>query len=157
MSDQPKTPHRRSLRNIRFMKGSRLRLVFVLMTAGMIFSCVMLVNVMHNLDRGLSRIPTVDPALKDFVEQTHDTLTGVLAMGLVLNLVSAALALLFGLLVSHLFYGPLIPLTRQWRELKEGRFAARVRLRPEDELRELMKEQNELAEALEAKFGSANR
>lgn len=155
MNEKPK--YRRSLRNIRFMKGSRLRLVFAVMTAGMILSAGMLVSVMRDVDRGLSRIPTQDLSLLNFVEQIRGSLSGVLFMGLVLNLVSALLAMLFGLLVSHVFYGPQVPLTRHLRDLRDGKFGARVTLRPGDELTELMAEQNALAESLEAKFGSTGK
>jgi methyl-accepting chemotaxis protein len=151
MNEKPK--FRRSLRNIRFMKGSRLRLVFAIMTSGMILSAGMLASVLHDVDRGLSHIPTQDLSLLNFVDQIRGTLSGVLMMGLVLNIVTAVLSLLFGLLVSHVFYGPQIPLARHLRELGEGKFSSRVDLRPGDELTDLMTEQNKLAEALQAKFG----
>jgi len=152
MTSNPKS--RRRLRNIRFMEGSRLRLVFAIMTAGMILSACMLFSVLRDVDRGLSRIPTQDLSLLNFVDQVRTALSGVLYMGLALNLISAFLALFFGLLVSHVFYGPQVPLARHLRELREGNFSSRVRLRPGDELRDLMAEQNSLAEALEKKFGN---
>jgi hypothetical protein len=153
MNESTKPRNRRSLRNLRFMKGSKLRIVFALMTAGMILSAGMLVSVMADVERGLRRVPAADPALANLVEQIHDAVSGALATGLVLSVVSAVLALLFGLLVSHRFYGPLVPLSRHLRELGEGKFASRVRLRPGDELIDLMEAQNLLAERLEERFG----
>ena len=156
MTEKPK--FRRSLLNLRFMKGSRLRMLFAMMTAGMILSAGMLASVLHDVDRGLSRIPTQDPSMLSFVDQIKSTLSGVLYMGVILNAITAVLALLFGLLVGHVFYGPQVPLIRHLRELRDGKFRARVELRPGDELLDLMKEQNALAESLESKFaGSAPR
>jgi len=70
-------------------------------------------------------------------------------VGLIFIACAALISLLFGLMISHRFYGPVVPLARHLNELREGKFGARVKLRPGDELAELMDAQNALAEALE--------
>jgi HAMP domain-containing protein len=152
-AEQKSGRNRRSIFNIRFLRGSKLRAVFAVMTAGMIISAIMIANVMSIVKGAVGVAAGRDPALANFLEQIRDTVLGVLGVGLVFVTASAVISLLFGLMVSHRFYGPIVPLSRHLRELREGKLSARVKLRPGDELVELMDAQNALAESLERKFG----
>lgn len=60
----------------------------------------------------------------------------------------------FGVLVSHKFYGPQVPILRSLRALREGNRAEKVHLRKGDELREIAEAVNQLADSLSAKSGS---
>jgi methyl-accepting chemotaxis protein len=58
-------------------------------------------------------------------------------------------SLALGILYSHRFYGPLIPLLKQIEAIKSGDFSVRGRLRQSDEMKEVMTALNELAESLQ--------
>jgi nitrogen fixation/metabolism regulation signal transduction histidine kinase len=141
--------NRRSIFNIRFMKGTKLRLLFGTMTAGMLFSSAMLVNVIYSVNKTVARFHSSDLVIQSLLDEVCGVTTRALLMGLIFTLASAIMALLFGLLVSHRFYGPIVPLSRQLKEFAAGNFKTRVRLRPEDELLELAEAQNALGETLE--------
>ncbi len=155
MTDAPKQPSRkdRSLRNLRFMEGSQLRTVFLAMTIGLIVSTVLLWNVMSMVGENLRRIAINDPAFADLISQVQGAISSVLAIGIICNMSSAIMALIFGLMIGHRFYGPQVPLTRHLKQLAEGKYSSRVELRPGDELMQLMLKQNELAIELEKKYG----
>lgn len=145
---------KRSLRNLRFIKDTKLRFVFACMTLGMIISSVSLVNVLYVVGRALQNAPTPDPSLRAFLDQIGETVSRALIVGLILSICSAAIAVLFGLMVSHRFKGPVVPLARHLKELRDGLYGNRVALRPGDELFELQDAQNALAEELERKHGA---
>jgi signal transduction histidine kinase len=67
----------------------------------------------------------------------------VILLGVLVGVVSVML--------SHKIYGPLVPLLRHVKALKEGSYASRVHLRATDEMGELATALNELAETLEAR------
>lgn len=154
MNEPIKSKNSRSLRNLRFMEG-RLRLAFGAMTLGLVVSTIVLGSVMGTLNTSLRNLQTTEPSLAEFVTQVQSGISTVLLISIVCNVSSAVMALGFGLMIGHRFYGPMVPLTRHLRELKDGSYSSRVRLRPGDELVQLMNAQNELAEALETKFGKS--
>jgi signal transduction histidine kinase len=50
--------------------------------------------------------------------------------------------------LTHRFYGPIIAINRFISELKKGNYSARITLRQKDELQDVAKHLNELAESL---------
>ena len=51
--------------------------------------------------------------------------------------------------LTHRIYGPLVSIKRFLNELKRGNFSARVNIRKDDDLQDLVKDLNELAESLD--------
>ncbi len=53
--------------------------------------------------------------------------------------------------LTHRFYGPILSINRFAEDLKRGNYSARIKLRRRDELQDVAKKLNELAEILEKK------
>lgn len=53
------------------------------------------------------------------------------------------------LILSHRIYGPLVPIKKFITQIREGDYAARVSIRDDDELHDLVTELNEMAVTLE--------
>ena len=53
--------------------------------------------------------------------------------------------------LTHQIYGPLVAIKRFLEQLKKGDYSARIVIRKGDDLQNLVKDLNELAEALEQK------
>ena len=56
--------------------------------------------------------------------------------------------------LTHRYYGPLVSIERFVEEMIQGRYEARVSIRSKDELQDLVKKLNLLAEALDKKHGN---
>ncbi len=61
----------------------------------------------------------------------------------------AVSAFIIGAILSHRIYGPMVPIKAHIRRLIAGDFSSRVRIRTEDEFKDLADELNFLAENLE--------
>ncbi len=116
--------------------------VFMAVTSLALDRAVGYLELTHGLQPGLAAV-------------LRRSFTDALMIAMVLAILLVGIAMLFGLLWSHRVYGPLIPLTRHIQELKSGNFASRVNLRRSDELCELQSALNDLAESLEARYGSS--
>ena len=145
---------RSSLKNIRFIQDKKLRFIFACMTLGMLVSTISLFEILTVVNRALTNVPTNDPAIRGLLDQINDVITHAIFGGMILSLCTVIVALLFGLMVSHRYNGPVVPLARHLRTLREGNYASRVTLRPGDELGELRDAQNQLAEELEKRHGA---
>lgn len=77
----------------------------------------------------------------------------IIGIGLVLTLMVA----FFAMIVSHRIYGPLVPISKFLQEIKSGNYSARVAVRKEDQLQDLVTQLNEVAEALEARHNENRR
>lgn len=71
------------------------------------------------------------------------------AIGVILT---SGICFFFIVVMTHRFFGPLVPIIAHIERLKQGQFDSRVNLRPKDELHELSLSLNELAEELEKKY-----
>ena len=59
--------------------------------------------------------------------------------------------------LTHKYYGPLVSIERFIKELSNGNYSARVRIRKSDELHELVKKLNILADQLEQKHPKSDQ
>lgn len=84
------------------------------------------------------------------------TFGGILAdmnrTGVIGILVLGTLTFCFWLIYSKRIFGPMVPFRKHIRELCEGNYSSRIRLRKRDEFKELAEELNRLAETLEKKY-----
>lgn len=63
------------------------------------------------------------------------------------------LTLILWIIYSHRIFGPLVPIRRQVQNLIKGDYDFQIKLRKNDELKELAEELNALAVSLKAKHG----
>jgi len=57
----------------------------------------------------------------------------------------------FGFYITHRIVGPMVPIMRFIRELREGRYQSRLIIRGKDDLQDLADELNQLADNLHAR------
>jgi methyl-accepting chemotaxis protein len=134
MEETTPKPHKRSLFNLQLMPDTRFRTCFALSSlTALIAACLSLsglVTVLH--------APEID---SDLVLPLWGSIT--------FAILSAVVSLVFGALVSHRIYGPLVSIRRQLARMEAGDFSARGTLRRGDELIEVMESLNRIAENLE--------
>jgi signal transduction histidine kinase len=70
-------------------------------------------------------------------------------ISLIILFVYAVLVIVITSVYTHSLLGPMIPIARHLKALKEGFYSHRLRLRKKDALHELADQMNELAEVLE--------
>lgn len=67
-------------------------------------------------------------------------------------LLSGGACFIFAIILTHRFYGPMVPVLRHIEELRKGNYSSRIRLRQTDELQDLSEKLNALTEELEKKY-----
>lgn len=107
------------------------------------------------LDRAIGHLELSQGLQPGMAALLRNTFTVPLAIAIAVAAALSGLSVLLGILWSHRVYGPVVPLTRHIQELKCGNFASRVHLRKNDHLIELQNALNDLAEALEARYGAS--
>lgn len=145
----PEKKHSRSLRNILINPRAQLRFVFGIPFLMMLAMAVLFRELENSLLMRLEALKLLLPATSAPIEELEQAVHSLLVSGIAFALLSAFLILILGLSVTHHFYGPLVPLIRKLKKMKEGNFSGRVRLRPNDELKELADAINEVSESLE--------
>ncbi len=73
----------------------------------------------------------------------------LLSGSIVAILLSGGMCFGFAILLTHRFYGPMVPILRHLEEMKKGNYTSRIRLRKKDELHDLSEKLNDLTAHLE--------
>ncbi len=127
---------RRSLKNIFVRPREQLSLGSIFIAAALMAQSAILLTLRPSLRTFLAqaedyyRIPNGD--LEAFRVSIESTLTWTASAGLAIG----ALALLYGIRISHQVFGPLVPIQRHIKNLAEGDFSSRVELRKGDHFQE---------------------
>ncbi len=145
----PRPKFRRSLRNILVRPAGQLRIVFgvpviVLLVVGFSFW-----QLMNSLSGALENLRDTSPVVRAQTTALIEAVHSVFGAGILCAFGGSLLIAIWGLSISHHFYGPLVPLLRKLDQMKEGNFAGLVHLRKEDELKEIARAINELSEKME--------
>lgn len=141
--------HKRKLRNFLVTPAGRMRVVFGLPVVGLLMVGILLQTLKYVMNTQLERAQRLQGMSADTMRGFQDLVTGSLNMGIGLTLVCALLVAVFGVLLGHHYYGPVVPIVRTLREFGSGNFSSRIRLRTDDELREIMEAVNTLGDKLE--------
>lgn len=151
MSQAKTGKNRRSYRNIMINPRGKLRILFGIPVGGLVAIAGLLMVLKFVILTRLERITELAPELTSSIQDHASTFSTCMNIGILTLLCCVALIIFLGLFLGHRFYGPIVPITRVLKEMGEGNYSSRVRLRPGDELTEVMKAVNELAEKLENK------
>jgi signal transduction histidine kinase len=154
----PEKPKKRSLKNLLIepMKQVRFGIYMLVITISYsLITNILLVGSFYEQYRHVMAIfNVVDPHLRwelisDEVFYSNITRLAVCFVLFLIVLFTAIIKL------THRFYGPIVAIRKFIRELKEGNYSSRITLRRRDELQDIAKELNSLAEALEKRKGSS--
>jgi signal transduction histidine kinase len=143
--------NRRSLKNIMVSPAGQIRLLFgvpLAALAAVTFLLLSLNNAVSTRIDDMKQLSGLTPASLDDLKHV---VTHITQLGCAFTLVGFLMIATFGLLISHRFYGPLVPILRTVQAMKKGDYSERIHLRSPDELKELARELNELCDVLAAK------
>lgn len=141
---------RRKLKNLvvdlRFLTRSAAPFM-ILLTGSLVVIGIMDYVVVHSL-----RSENLPLAFSAFIVQlvSHVTLAGILG-----SFFLGVLCFVLWTVYSHRVIGPTVPIRRHLKELAEGNYSARIKIREKDEFKEIAEDLNHLAEVLESKRDSA--
>jgi len=139
----------RKARNILIKPGFQLKLPFYILLLTLSF--VGLTLLLGNLYLEQAYVTMIENTTQS--EYLQQIITKQIAafkeITLLVLLVYAALVVAITSVYTHRLLGPMIPIARHLKALKEGFYSHRLRLRKKDALHELADQLNELAEVLE--------
>ena len=142
--------NRRSIRNLMVFPAGQIRIVFAVPVGGLLCMLVILQALKSALSQRLSDFMASPVHGADGLNELLAAVSGIFNLGIIFLALSSLLVAAFGIMLTHRYYGPLIPILRSLRAIRDGDYATRVRLRPGDELQDLARVVNEISE----KFGS---
>ena len=139
----------RKARNILIRPGFQLKLPFYILMLTLSFVCLTLL--LGNLYLEQAYVTMIENTTQsEYLQQViTDQIAAFKTVSLVLLFVYAVLVVVITSVYTHRLLGPLIPIARHLKALKEGFYSHRLRLRKKDPLHELADQLNELAETLE--------
>ncbi|MGZ3650263.1 MAG: HAMP domain-containing protein [Bdellovibrionota bacterium] len=143
--------NRRSLRNILVSPAGQIRLIFAIPVAVLLTASCFLITLRNTLLVRLGELQTLPNVTGRELGDLADSIGTFYLLGIIFLMFTSFFLAISGLLISHRYYGPLIPLLRCLRAMKAGDYSQEVRLRKGDELRELATAVNELNEHLKAR------
>jgi hypothetical protein len=117
---QPSGRNRRSVRNILIKPKGQVRLVFAIPIAGLLTAAVLHETLKGTFVARLAEVEAAIPAQAGILEQLQDNVRDIFNLGAGFILVCLVMVAVFGLLISHRFYGPLVPILRSLRAMKEA-------------------------------------
>lgn len=141
--------NRRSLRNILVAPGGQVRLAFGMPIGGMLAVAFLLWALKNTLLSRLSEMQATAPNLQGSFEELQQVVSLICNLGVGFLLVGIVMVAAFGLLISHRYYGPQVPILRSLQALKAGKYDESIQLRGMDELKEIAQAVNELAHELD--------
>jgi len=139
----------RKARNILVRPGFQLKLPFYILMLTLTF--VALTLLLGNLYLEQAYVTMIENTTQsEYLQQViTDQIAAFKVISLVILFVYAVLVVVITSVYTHRLLGPMIPIERHLKALKEGFYAHRLRLRKKDALHELADQLNELAETLE--------
>jgi len=139
----------RKARNILVRPGLQLKLPFYILLLTMAF--VLLTLLLGNLYLEQVYVTMIENTTQsEYLQQViTEQMAAFKIISLLVLFVYAVLAVSISCVYTHRLLGPLIPIERHLKALKEGFYSHRLQLRKKDALHELADQLNELAEALE--------
>ncbi len=139
----------RKARNILVRPGLQLKLPFYILLLTMAF--VLLTLLLGNLYLEQIYVTMIENTTQsEYLQQViTEQMAAFKIISLLVLFVYAVLAVSISCVYTHRLLGPLIPIERHLKALKEGFYSHRLHLRKKDALHELADQMNELAEALE--------
>ena len=141
----------RKARNILIKPGFQLKLpLYILLLT---FSFVCLTLLLGNLYLEQAYVTMIENTTQsEYLQQIITEQIGAFkVISLLILFVYAVLVVAITSIYTHRLLGPMVPITRHLKALKEGFYAHRLHLRKKDALHELAGQLNDLAEVLETR------
>lgn len=146
--------NRRSITGKLVKPRQQLKFSFLLFSGTLLMLIVFAAVVAFALNQAMVSLEVAHALQPELATALRQSISLALTLILLLAGLFSIASIFIGIYFSHRVFGPLIPLQRHIEELRSGNYSSRVHLRKSDELVELERSLNGLAESLEAKYGS---
>jgi HAMP domain-containing protein len=155
MSDSPLIPKhiQRRWKNYFIQPAGQIRLVFLYPMLGILSVDALLLVIKSMVISSLMAVQLMYPPNADALLALTESTRSLFNYGFWILAISAVSLAVCGTIISHRYYGPLVPLLRAVRAITKGEYGNRVQLRKGDELTELAEAINALAASLGERSG----
>lgn len=141
----------RSLKNLLINPAYQIKYVFWVSTAGLMLiaanAVVFYSYIKENYSLLVDLSPMDDAAKAQLYKELNEILIKLGVVGLIFVLITA----IIGLKMSHRTAGPMYHFKRIFGEIKNGKMDARVRLRPDDDFKDVASAFNEMMDSVAKK------
>jgi signal transduction histidine kinase len=141
--------NRRSWRNYLVRPRQQVKFSLMLISSGMIIFTLYLAFCIYTISQTVLAVGAAYDITGEGVAAISQVLTTSFMTLISLAVALTAVGFTLCVRISHRFYGPLVPMLRQIESLRAGRYSERLKLRKDDEFRELEEALNGLAADLE--------
>jgi len=126
----------------------QFRFAFAMLSTGILTIALLMGYLVSRFSQLADGFQAYDPVGADFLRSNLNLITNTL---IICQAVLWLFSVFIGILVFHRIYGPVVPIVRHVKNLAQGDYASRVKLRKGDALEEIATALNELAEQLAKK------
>lgn len=140
--------HQRSIKNILINPKYQFKYTFWLTASGLLLVLLNALMFYFKIKENYDILVELSPMTDDAKAQLYHELRMVILQLSGTSLVFVALTGLFGIVYSHRTAGPLYHFRRVFEQIKAGNLNARVRLRPNDDFKEVAQAFNDMMDSL---------
>lgn len=141
----------RSLKNLLINPAYQIKYVFWVSTAGLTLITANAIVFYSYIKENYSLLVDLSPMDDAAKNQLYTELNEILIKLGVVGLIFVLLTAIIGLKMSHRTAGPMYHFKRIFNEIKNGKMDARVRLRPDDDFKDVAGAFNEMMDAIQKK------
>ncbi len=149
----PNGRKQRSLKNLWINPQYQTRYIFWISLSGLLLVICNSTIFYFFTSENYALLVDLSPMTDEAKMQLYKELKQIITLLITGNLAFLVLISIVGLIFSHRAAGPLYHFKRVFRDIKNGNLAARIRLRPHDDFKEVAAEFNEMIEILDEKLG----
>lgn len=143
----------RSIKNLIINPTYQLKYVFWVSSAGVILIAVNAIVFYHYIRENYALLVNLSPMDDSAKAQLYQELNEIVIKLGIFGLIFIVLTAMIGIRISHRTAGPLYHFKRIFNEVKGGNMNARVRLRPNDDFRDVAEAFNEMMDSINKKNG----
>jgi len=146
---QPKSgAHQRRFKNILINPRYQFTYTFWLTASGLLLVLMNALMFYFKIKENYDILVELSPMTDDAKAQLYRELRNVIVQLSGTSLIFVGLTGIFGILYSHRTAGPLYHFRRVFEQIRDGNLNARVRLRPNDDFKEVAQSFNEMMDKL---------
>jgi len=155
-SDSSNHENKRTPRGLLIRPRQQFKYAFILVAGGILAQSAVVAMMAYFINGTATNVlasHNLDPGVGEAISHAINLACTFMML---IAVAFALVAVLIGVRLSHRIYGTMVPFSRHIEQLKNGNYAARIRLRKSDDLYEMKDALNSLAATLEEKYSNSN-
>lgn len=148
ISQTPKPPYKRKLRNFLINPSYQLKYIFWLGLSGILLVSLNSAIFYYYINENYTILVELSPMADDTKALLYSELNWIIIKLIVFSLGFLALVSLLGIVLSHRTAGALFHFKKIFNEIRNGNKNARLNLRPKDDFQDVAKIFNEMMDKL---------